>query len=121
MGKPGGSNVPSSVNESIVHEKGTRGTETSKYPEEKKTTSDFVSSGERKRRSPNHPTTVGWGCGSAERTRKSRRRVLERTSKEGKRPVSERLNRQADTRVPQDTRNPVGSRRDHPPRLNTIQ
>ena len=36
MGKPGGSNVPSSVNESIVHEKGTRGTETSKYPEEKK-------------------------------------------------------------------------------------
>ena len=39
MGKPGGSNVPSSVNESIVHEKGTRGTETSKYPEEEKETS----------------------------------------------------------------------------------
>ena len=39
MGKPGGSNVPSSVNEFIVHEKGTRGTETSKYPEEKKETS----------------------------------------------------------------------------------
>ena len=39
MGKPGGSNVPSSVNESIVREKGTRGTETSKYPEEKKETS----------------------------------------------------------------------------------
>ena len=37
MGKPGGSHVPSSMNESIVHEKGTRGTETSKYPEEKKT------------------------------------------------------------------------------------
>ncbi len=36
-----------------------------------------------------------------------RRRVLERTSKEGKRPVSEKLNRLADTRVPQDTRNPV--------------
>ena len=36
MGKPGGSHVPSSMNESIVHEKGTRGTETSKYPEEKK-------------------------------------------------------------------------------------
>ena len=27
----------SSMNESIVHEKGTRGTETSKYPEEEKT------------------------------------------------------------------------------------
>ena len=39
MGKPGGSHVPSSMNESIVHEKGTRGTETSKYPEEKKETS----------------------------------------------------------------------------------
>ena len=36
MGKPGGSHVPSSMNESIVHEKGTRGTETSKYPEEEK-------------------------------------------------------------------------------------
>ena len=30
---------PSSMNESIVHEKGTRGTETSKYPEEEKETS----------------------------------------------------------------------------------
>ena len=39
MWKPGGSNVPSSMNESIVHEKGTRGTETSKYPEEEKETS----------------------------------------------------------------------------------
>ena len=50
-----------------------------------------------------------------------RRRVLESTSREGNRPVFERLNRLADTRVPQDTRNPVGSRGDHPPRLNTIQ
>ncbi len=32
----------------------TRGTETSKYPEEEKTISDSVSSGERTRRSPNH-------------------------------------------------------------------
>ena len=39
MGKPGGSNVPSPWNESIVPEEGTRGTETSKYPEEKKETS----------------------------------------------------------------------------------
>ena len=39
MGEPGGSNVPSSMSESIAHEKGTRGTETSKYPEEKKETS----------------------------------------------------------------------------------
>ena len=36
MGEPSRSNNRSSMNESIVHEKGTRGTETSKYPEEKK-------------------------------------------------------------------------------------
>ena len=36
MGKPGGSNVPSPMPESIGHEEGTRGSETSKYPEEKK-------------------------------------------------------------------------------------
>ena len=36
MGKPGGSNVPSPMSESIGHEEGTRGSETSKYPEEKK-------------------------------------------------------------------------------------
>ena len=36
MGEPGCGNAQSSMNESIVHEKGTRGSETSKYPEEKK-------------------------------------------------------------------------------------
>ena len=39
MGEPGCGNAQSSMNESIVHEKGTRGSETSKYPEEKKETS----------------------------------------------------------------------------------
>ena len=34
--------------------KSTRGTETSKYPEEKKTNSDSLSSGERTGNSPNH-------------------------------------------------------------------
>jgi hypothetical protein len=38
----------------FIKEKQTRGTETSKYPEEEKTSSDSVSSGERKRKSPNH-------------------------------------------------------------------
>ena len=36
MGEPGGSNVPSLADEFIVCAGGTRGTETSKYPEEKK-------------------------------------------------------------------------------------
>ena len=39
MGKPGRSNVRSPPDESIVWQEGTRGTETSKYPEEKKETS----------------------------------------------------------------------------------
>ena len=39
MGKPGGGNAPSPMSESIAHEEGTRGTETSKYPEEEKETS----------------------------------------------------------------------------------
>ena len=36
MGEPGRGNARSSMDESIVHERGTRGSETSKYPEEKK-------------------------------------------------------------------------------------
>ena len=37
MGKPGSSNELSPMSEHIAHEGGTRGTETSKYPKEKKT------------------------------------------------------------------------------------
>ena len=36
MGEPGWGNAQSPMNESIVHVEGTRGSETSKYPEEKK-------------------------------------------------------------------------------------
>ena len=36
MGEPGWGNAQSPTNESIVCEEGTRGSETSKYPEEKK-------------------------------------------------------------------------------------
>ena len=36
MGEPGRGNARSPANESIVREEGTRGSETSKYPEEKK-------------------------------------------------------------------------------------
>ncbi len=47
----------------IVHEEGTRGTETSKYPEEKKEKLDFPSSGERTGNSLNHRSTDLWGFG----------------------------------------------------------
>ena len=46
---------------------------------------------------------------------------MESASREGKRPVSEGRRRRADTRVPQDTRNPVGHRGDDRRRLNTDQ
>ena len=36
MGEPGWGNAQSPMDESIVHEEGTRGTETSQYPQEKK-------------------------------------------------------------------------------------
>ncbi len=48
------SNIAIHRNESIVTSGGTRGTETSNYPEEKKVNNDSESSGERNRRSPNH-------------------------------------------------------------------
>ncbi len=42
--------------------RGTRGTETSKYPEEEKETIDFLSSGERKGKSPNRNACIpGFG------------------------------------------------------------
>ena len=60
MGKPGRVNNRSSMNESIAHEKGTRGTETSKYPEEKKETSiSLVAASEEERGQTDCLRTVG--------------------------------------------------------------
>ena len=51
--------------EHIVYERETWGTETSKYPQEKKINNDSLSSGERTRKSLNQNTSVYWGldCG----------------------------------------------------------
>ena len=61
-----------------------------------------------------------WGCGPVTCTRDLSGRALESAIKEGNSPVRERVRRLTGTRVPQDTRNPVGSREDHLPSLNTI-
>ena len=53
MGEPRQCNDCLPLHESIVQEEGTRGTETSKYPEEEKTKRDFPSSGERTGKRPN--------------------------------------------------------------------
>ena len=56
------SNVMVSLHEYIVQMKGTWGTETSNYPEEKKEKIDSESSGERNWKSPNHEQKYLWGC-----------------------------------------------------------
>ena len=109
----------SPADEYIVCMEGTRGTETSKYPEEKKENSiPRVAASEME--SAQTEEHAFRGCGPATCTRDLSRRVLERTTKVGNSPVREKVRRLAGTRVPQDTRNPVGSREDHLPSLNTI-
>ena len=67
MGKPGRRNSLSLHSEYIGVEERTRGSETSQYPEEKKTMSDSQSSGERNGRNKPKPMSRKWrwGCGSA--------------------------------------------------------
>ena len=92
MGEPGQGNAWSPMNESIVHEEGTRGSETSKYPEEKKENSipSVVASEE----------GLGQTAGLRTRGVEGERDLkiadpnrLERRSEEGERPVGEGDNR----------------------------
>jgi hypothetical protein len=70
MGEPGTSHVVSPAPEYIGCVEGTRGSETSQYPQEEKTNSDSVSSGERKRIEAKPGTCDTWqglrvrGCGA---------------------------------------------------------
>ena len=119
MGKPGGGNAPSPVDESIVYEEGTRRTETSKKPEGKKEKSiPPVAASEAGRGQTSRLRTAGVADHQGE--------VEGETKTEGKRfqrglqARSRSQRRTGGTRVPRDTRNPVGSRGDHPPSLKTI-
>jgi hypothetical protein len=56
MGEPGTGNAVSPAPEHIGCEEGTRGNDTSEYPEERKENLDSLSSGERKGNSPNRST-----------------------------------------------------------------
>ena len=63
MGEPGTSHVVSPAPEFIGCVEGTRGSETSQYPQEEKTICDSVSSGERKRMRLNRSRVIpGRGC-----------------------------------------------------------
>ena len=54
-------------------------------------------------------------------SRKVSRTALGKPAGEGESPVRESQRAIDGTRVPRDTRNLVGNRGDHPPRLNTTQ
>ena len=88
MGEPGCGNAQSSVNESIVHARGTRGSETSKYPEEKKENSiSLVVASEEERGQTMSLRTHGV-AGLRELTIADLNR-LERRAEEGDSPVGE--------------------------------
>ena len=92
MGEPGCGNAQSSMDESIVHEKGTRGSETSKYPEEKKENSiSLVVASEEER-----GQTVSLRTHGVEGRRDLKiadPKRLESRAEEGDRPVGECENR----------------------------
>ena len=79
---------------------------------------DFQSSGER-----NGKSLIRIACNPGLWTAPSdlagRRMVLGKPAREGESPVFETLRERAESEVPRDTWNLVGSRGDHPPRLNT--
>ena len=88
MGKPGQGNAWSPMNESIVHEEGTRGSETSKYPEEKKENSiPLVVASEEGRGQTRGLRTPG--VEGRRYTKIGDSNVLESTTRDGDSPVGE--------------------------------
>ena len=88
MGEPGCGNAQSSMDESIVHERGTRGSETSKYPEEKKENSITLVVASEEVRGQTVGLRTGGVAGERELTIADLNRVEMRTE-EGDSPVRE--------------------------------
>ena len=88
MGEPGRGNARSPTNESIVREEGTRGSETSKYPEEKKENSIslVVASEEERGQTAGLRTS---GVAGRRNLRIADPNILERMTKDGDSPVGE--------------------------------
>ena len=88
MGEPGRGNARSPTNESIVREEGTRGSETSKYPEEKKENSIslVVASEEERGQTAGLRTS---GVAGRRYPRIADPNILERMTKDGDSPVGE--------------------------------
>ena len=112
----------------------TGGTETSKYPEERKSNRDPPSSGERTGASPNRPSCQACGrctagvegasSGGRSPPAESQSTCPAEDAWEGARhrvraPYAKARASATRPRVPPGTRNPAGSRGDRPPRLST--
>ena len=95
MGEPGCGNAQSSTDESIVCARGTRGSETSKYPEEKKENSiSLVVASEEERGQTSGLRTAG--VAGRRGPTIADLKFLERDAKEGDSPVGECENREPD-------------------------
>ena len=77
------------VEDQLSERRQTRGTETSKYPEEEKIINDSASSGERTRKSPNQFDTSDWGCRTEMWCIPVSGTCLENAATEGDSPVHE--------------------------------
>ena len=134
MGQPTQGNACVSSPEHIGRARATGGTETSKYPEERKSKRDPPSSGERKGASPNRgrekraraaaPGLRARCPGGAPPGRSYKAPPERKTHGKARGTGLEpRTRRQVPPdprpRVPPGTRNPAGSRGDRPPRLST--
>ena len=73
----------------LLRQERTRGTETSQYPEEEKSSRDALSSGERTGRSPNRRPCAGGVVGPTDGTVEVSRSPLERGARDGDSPVGE--------------------------------
>ena len=134
MGEPSRGNALLPAAEPIGGQEATGGTETSKYPEERKSRRDPPSSGERTGASPNRGARKACGrcrpgvedAASGPRTARpqSQSTCPAEDAWEGARhrvraPYAKARACGPQSGVPPGTRNPAGSRGDRPPRLST--
>ena len=113
MGQPG-------IRRNVIVRRETRGTETSKYPEEKKSTeTPSVAASEQGRAQTGGLRAAG--VADPHKGKAPQWKRLGRRGREGETPVHEKEPNGRVSRVPRDTRNPVGSRVDHHPRLSTTE
>eukprot|EP01025_Chloroclados_australasicus_P029051 TRINITY_DN2888_c0_g2_i1.p3 TRINITY_DN2888_c0_g2~~TRINITY_DN2888_c0_g2_i1.p3 ORF type:complete len:123 (-),score=8.68 TRINITY_DN2888_c0_g2_i1:106-474(-) len=118
MGKPNPGNAGLATVEHIGRERGTRGTETSKYPEEKRL---FRKQWRAKAEKPKPlRLRLQWGCRTDRRQLFESGTALERPTEEGESPVGEIEQLLVGILSTTEHANSVGNWEVHLPRLNTL-